>query len=183
MKNLIIFEVVCLVLLGLGFARRRNRHAKEIAELIKLPPVTTDFSTPEGAILCLEAARANKDLEAAMGCCDFVTHARLWIRESGYTPEEGEGQMLLEMTKDMEKVFRKHFEEFGWGIPAARCYFPERTPYGEGLVLVSTVKVGPDRSLFRQRILTSQTATGWRVVTPLVETPVGWRVTPRLAKP
>jgi hypothetical protein len=183
MKHLIIFELVSLVLLAILYIRRRNRPVKEIAELKKLPPVTPDFATPEGAILCLEVAHANKDLEAAVACRDFVTQARLWIHESGCTPEQFQEKLLSEMTVTMEKTFRKGIEQFGWGIPPVGCYFPQRTPYGEGLVVVSTVKVGPDRSLFRQRILTSQTATGWRVVTPLVETPNGWRVTPRLAKP
>ncbi len=177
--------IIVGVLLGIGIvvtyayrqtATRRVRE-KEIAELEKLPRVTPDFTTPEGAILCLEATYPKKDVEAAVACRDFVTEARLWLRERGGMTEQLQQETLPELTKTMEKSFRKSMEDWRPDWDKAHSYFVERTPYGDGLVVVSAVTVGPDRSLFRQRILTSQTAFGWRVVTPLILTPDGWRVT------
>jgi hypothetical protein len=183
MKVLIIVGV--LLSLGIVFAyayrqtRARRVREKEIAALERLPRVAPNFTTPEGAILCLEATYPKKDVEAAVACRDFVTEARLWLREGGAMPDPLQQKMLSGLTKTMEKCFRSSMADKVPGWDKARSYFPERTSYGEGLVAVSEVTVGPDRSLFRQRILTSQTAVGWRVVTPLVQTSDGWRVRPK----
>ena len=152
---------------------RRTSSKQEIADLEKLPPVTADFTTPEGAILCLEAACARKDLEAAVACRDFVAEATWWLRGRQTKLEKFREELLAELTKSMEKSFRQSMNNFPPGWDKARSYFVERASYGEGLVVVSEITVGPDRSLFRQRILTSLTPSGWRVVTPLVETPNG----------
>lgn len=183
MKVLIIVGVVLGNGIVVAYACRqtatRRVREKEIAGLEKLPRVAPDFTTPEGAILCLEATYPMKDVEAAVACRDFATEARLWLRERGGMTEQLQQEMLPELTKTMEKSFRKSIKYWRSDWDRAHSYFPERTPYGDGLVVVSEVTVGPDRSLFRQRILTSQTASGWRVVTPLVQTPSGWRVTPK----
>jgi hypothetical protein len=180
MKTLILlgFLIGVGALMTYAYRQRAARREREetIAELEKLPPVAQDFATPEGAILCLEAAYPKEDIEAAVACRDFATEARLWLRERGSGPEKLQEEALPELTKVMEKSFRKSHEHWVPGWDRARSYFLERTPYGVGLVVVSEVTVGPDRSLFRQRILTSQTPAGWRVVTPLVQTPDGWRV-------
>ena len=173
------------MLFGLGilvtWAYRRKSARREcekiISELEKLPPVTADFSTPEGAILCLEAASTKNDIEAAVACNDFATRAKLWLCESGITTEQLQKEMLPEMTKTMEKSFRESMRDFPSNWNKARSFFTGRSPYGDGLVVVAEVTVGPDRSLFRQRILTTETSAGWRVVTPLVHTQDGWKVT------
>jgi hypothetical protein len=178
------------LLLGAGglliFACRqlatRRKREREIAEFEKLPTVSRDFTTPEGAILCLEATYPLKDIEAAVACRDFATEARLWIQERGQASlsEEFNQTMLITLTKTMEQSFREGMEYTVPDWDKARSYFLERTPYGDGLVVVNKVAVGPDRSIFRQRILTSKTANGWRVVTPLVKTDDGWRVTSKV---
>jgi hypothetical protein len=181
MRVLIILGVLVgvgvLLIYAYRYVAARRGREKMIAELEKLPPVTPDFTTPEGAILCLEATYPKQDVEAAVACRDFTTEATLWLRESGGVSEQSQQEMLPKLTKTMEKSFRESMLDKAPGWDKARSYFLERTPYGDGLVVVSEVTVGPDRSLFRQRILTSQTAAGWRVVTPLVQTPDGWRVT------
>ena len=49
------------VLMAFAYRQRAARQERErtITELEKLAPVTPDFTTPEGAILCLEATYAN----------------------------------------------------------------------------------------------------------------------------
>jgi hypothetical protein len=181
MKPVIIFLGFLVgvgVLMTSAYRQRAARREREktIAELEKRPPLTPDFTTPEGAILCLEATYPKQDIEAAVACRDFAMEARLWLRERATVPEQLQEGMVPELAKVMEKSFRKGREHWPPGWDKARSYFLERTPYGNGLVVVSEVTVGPDRSLFRQHILTSHTAAGWRVVTPLVQTPDGWRV-------
>jgi hypothetical protein len=106
-------------------ATRRDRE-KKIAELEKLPQVTPDFATPEGAILCLEATYLKKDVEAAVACRDFVTEARVWLREErGSMGEQLQNEMLAELEKTMEKSFRKSLEDWPPNWDRARSYFIE----------------------------------------------------------
>ena len=171
----------------LAYVYRKANDARErlrlLAELGALPPVKKDFSTPEGAILCLEATYPQKDIEAAVACRDFASEARVYLQERGGLTAQQQQEMLPEITRTMEKSFRDGRSE-GWpaGWDRARSYFTKREPYGEGLIAVSEVSVGPDGSFFHQSILVSQTPQGWRVVTPLVKTPKGWKVVAPKAK-
>ena len=84
-------------------ASLRRERQRLLAELAALPPVAMDFTTPEGAILCLEDTYRKHDIEAAVACRDFVTEARLWLeRDSSYSIELL-AEMLPAMTKTMEK--------------------------------------------------------------------------------
>ena len=51
-------------------------------ELMALPKVGKDFSSPEGAILCLEDAYRKRDIEAAVAAKDFATEARRMLQKS-----------------------------------------------------------------------------------------------------
>jgi hypothetical protein len=153
-------------------------HRLTMDKLAALPPVAMDFSTAEGAILCLEDAQARKDLEAAAACRDFEAEARVWLRERGGLSEEQQQEMLPEVTKSMERAFRQS-EPQHWPSLLGRepSYFVKREPYGPDLVDVTEVSVKrSDGSMFWQHVLVSQTTRGWRVVAPLVKTPAGWRV-------
>ena len=148
----------------------RRKHQGLVAELEALPPVKKDFSTPEGAILCLEATYPKEDLEAAVNCHDFETDARLYLRDAGYSASELE-ELLPKFTEVMETTFRKVMGPGKWPTcwNKAKSYFVKREAFAEGIVIVSEITVGPDGSLFRQRIIVSKTRNGWRVVRPLID--------------
>jgi hypothetical protein len=178
--------VVVLMFLVVGaaaavyFCRRatvRRERERTLAHLASLPPVKTDFSTPEGAILCLENTYLRKDLETAVACRDFVTEAKLWLQEQGGLSEQVQVEMLPELTKTMEKSFREsRAKQWPFGWDQAKSYFVKREPYGQGLVAISETTILSDGSVYDQCILTSETSNGWRVVTPLVKSSDGWRV-------
>ena len=125
-----------------------------------------DFTTPEGAILCLEDAYRKHDIEAAVACRDFATEARLWLQQKQSYSSDLLTQMLPEITKTMERSYRESMTTL-WPIEweKAQSYFPKREPNAEGVVVVSEVTRGPDGSLLRQRLLVAETPKGWRVVT------------------
>jgi hypothetical protein len=143
----------------------RRERKKLLAELAALPPVAADFSTPEGAVLCLEETYRRRDIEAAVACRDFVTEARVWLQERGHLNQQTREEMLGPTIKAMEKSFRDALAKgptVDWA--AAKSYFTKRAPYGENLVIVSKVTQEADGSLFSQRILLTETADGWRIV-------------------
>jgi hypothetical protein len=149
---------------ALRWAARRQR-GKLLAELMALPPVKMDFSTPEGSILCLEDAYRRRDVEAAVACRDFATEAKVWLRERGNLNKQRQAEMMPEVTGTMEKSCRNGMAKncaVDW--ERAKSYFPNREPYGDGVVAVSEVTHTPDGNLWQQRILVTETAKGWRVV-------------------
>jgi hypothetical protein len=149
--------------LTLRWAAWRQRK-KLLAELMTLPPVKMDFSTPEGAILCLEDAYRRRDVETAVACRDFAAEAKVWLHERGNVSRQMKAEMLPEVTGTMEKSFRRSVAK-NWAVDweRAKSYFRNREPYGDGMVAVSEVIHTPDGNLLQQRILVAETAKGWRV--------------------
>jgi hypothetical protein len=145
-------------------ATRRQRQ-KLLAQLTAQPPVKADFSTPEGALLCLEDCYRRGDIEAAAACRDFVTEARLWLQDRGHLSRQKKEEMLPETIKAIEKSFRDGMAK---GPPvdwiAGKTYFLPHKPFAPGIVMVRKYTQVPEGALFAQRILVSQTGDGWRMV-------------------
>ena len=75
------------------------------AELMALPPVRQDFTTPEGAILCLEDAYRQRDIEAAVAAKDFKTEARLLLQKTGFK-DFIDDEMVAKTAQALELGFR-----------------------------------------------------------------------------
>jgi hypothetical protein len=168
-KAILLVAFICAVSyayhrLTLRWVAWRQRK-KLLAELVALPPVKMDFSTPEGAILCLEDAYRRRDVEAAVACRDFATEAKIWLQERGNVSREKKAEMLPEVIGTLEKSFRRGMAK-NWAVDWGRTksYFRSREPHGEGVVAVSAIMHMPDGNLSQQRVLVAETSTGWRVV-------------------
>src|SRR6266516_519949 len=96
---------------GVAYAMQQSATRRErkrlLAELATLPPVAMDFTTPEGAILCLEDAYRKHDIEAAVACRDFATEARLWLQRNPSYNSDLFAEMMPKMTKTMERSYRE----------------------------------------------------------------------------
>ncbi len=154
--------------------RRDTRREREklLAQLVSLPSVKADFSTPEGAVLCFEDACRQQDIEAAAACRDFVTEARFWLQERGHLSQEKKDAMLPETILAMEKSFRDGMAKkpaVDW--ERTKSYFLKRGPFGDGGVVVNKITQMPDGSLLSQRILVAETNKGWKIVRPLPNVP------------
>jgi hypothetical protein len=126
-----------------------------------------DFTTPEGAVLCLEDACRRRDVEAAVACRDFAAEAKVWIYERGHLSKQTQEEMLPEITKVMEKAFRDSLNK-AWPIDwqRAKSYFPNRETDNDG-VIVNEITTTPAGTVLERRILVKQTTDGWRVVKQL----------------
>jgi hypothetical protein len=152
-------------------------HNKMLAKLAALPPVTADFSTPEGAILCLEAAEASRDLESASACQDFEMWSKVWLRERMDYREEQQKVIAPELAESMEEWFRRQVLPSPQLLGVEPSFFIKRTPFGDGLIDVTEVSVKRSNgSMFWQHVLVSKTPAGWRVVGPLFRSATGWRL-------
>ena len=143
----------------------RGRRRKLLARLTAQPPVKADFSTPEGAVLCLENAIRQKDIAAAVACRDFATEARLWLQEHGHLSDEDKNAALPETIRAMEKSFR---DAVAKGLPAdwilGKTYFLKQEPFADGIVRVNKYTLVPAGDIFSQKILAAKTGDGWKMV-------------------
>jgi hypothetical protein len=146
----------------------RRQRKKLLAQLASQPPVAVDFSTPEGAVLCLEDAFRKRNIEAAVACRDFATEAKLWLQDRGHLSNEQKTASLPETIQAMEKSFRNALAK---GLPAdwilGKSYFLPHEQFAEGIVTVNKYTRVPEGGLYSQQILVAKTGNEWRTVKTL----------------
>lgn len=126
-----------------------------------------DMKTPEGAILCLEDAYSEGNLEAALACKDFETEARMLLER---LPNfEGQVDELVGTTAETLRLsFEAHFRAGAMpnfdGILHA---FPEREFLDPDTVLISEICYHPDGKLTLDRLLVTRHGDEWRVGPPM----------------
>ncbi len=124
--------------------------------------LTPSKETPEGAILLLEEAYDNDDLEKALNCKDFEKEAELMLSKMGELDQE-----LINQTAEVLKLsFIKSLEE---GMPKfgdMKRAFPKREKISENHMIITEVCYYPDGSTSRQRLNTYKTENEWKVLNP-----------------
>jgi hypothetical protein len=128
-----------------------------------------DFTTPAGAILCLEDAYRANDLEAAVACKDFLIEASVMLQSfKNLSAREGVVDELTSKTAGLlELSYRQQFEKEGFpNMTGVQCSFPKEEPFGENIVTVTEVCRYPDGGTSTQQVLVAKTEKGWRVLMP-----------------
>src|SRR5438132_9165768 len=124
--------IIVLLLVAVGavvvYAYRRSGKQRTLdevyAELRAMPPVAKDFTTPEGAILCLEDAYRRRDLDAACACKDFLIEAALLLLESA--PESaGDPAVQRQTAEVLQLSYRKEISENWPDLEGIESFFVE----------------------------------------------------------
>lgn len=149
--------------------KRRTALAAYRQALETTPDVVHDFTTPEGAIRCLEDAFRRRDLEAAIAAKDFMAEARvqlihLQMLDPDEQDEEGRTEALAQI---LRAEFDAAFESFCAEQEQIESYFADRQPYLEGIVAVTHMCFFPDGKAIRADVLVADTRRGWRVLQTL----------------
>ena len=145
-------------------ADKAQQAADEMhVELMALPEVRKDFTTPEGAILCLEDAYRRKDIEAAVAAKDFKTEARLMLEKTGFKVCIND-ETVAKTAEALELSFRAHMTARWPDFDQLESFFPKREPLSNGIVSVTEVCRFPDGLFSRQEMLVVETSDGWRVL-------------------
>ncbi|MDH3346521.1 MAG: hypothetical protein OEM02_00275 [Desulfobulbaceae bacterium] len=164
----VLFSVGAVVLIFFWAKQRGLRNGREAfyKELLELPPVVKDFSTPEGAILCLEDGYRKRDMDAVIAAKDFTTEARLMLEKAGL--HEGMDEEIVKKASDTLLVnFKSHLEKKWPDFKGVKSFFLKRDPYSDKIVIVTEACRQPNGELSQQRILVSETSQGWRVLNPV----------------
>jgi uncharacterized protein YegJ (DUF2314 family) len=126
-----------------------------------------DFSTPEGAILCLEDAYDEQDIEKAIACKNFEEEARMLLLKMN---DRFSGNEILQTTADILRVsFIRSLEEDGFPVfKDLRRAYPYRKKITDNLYLITEVCIFPDGGKSQQQIYTFKGEDGWRVLNVVV---------------
>lgn len=122
-----------------------------------------DLSTPEGAILCLEDAYNEHDIEKAVSCKDFYAEAQMLLERMGdrFTDDA----VITATAEALQLNFISSLQQEGFPVfrNIARA-FPMREKINDELYLITEVCFYPDHTKSIQRLYTSKRADEWRVI-------------------
>jgi len=130
--------------------------------------IVHDFSTPQGAILCLEDAYRAKDIEAAVRCKDFQMEARAMSEKIGASKEVMDDAVIKQLADVLELGYRGELKQKGFpDFNGVTCTFPTTEQKSDGLVVVTEECSYAGGQTSRQKLLVGKTANGWRVLNPV----------------
>lgn len=125
-----------------------------------------DLTTPEGAILALEAAYDADDLDGALACKDFRTEAEEMASSQGLPATE---EILTELAEVLKLSFVQHLQEHGMpkfhGMTSA---FPVREPLGENKYLITEICTDSKGRKSVNRLPVIKVGAEWKVLAPMV---------------
>jgi hypothetical protein len=139
-----------------------------LEQLRALPRPEKDFSTPEGAILCLEDAYRRRDIEAAVACKHFLIEGILMLLDYddnlARDPEIRQRNTLL-----AERTYRRVITESWPDLQGVESFFIGQEPYIDGVVVVKELRRLRDGSFEKLNLLVAKTRDGWRVLYPVAD--------------
>jgi hypothetical protein len=134
-----------------------------LAKLRARPPVEKDFTTPEGAILCLEDAYRRRNIESAVACKDFMIEGILMLlnydEDMVRDPEIRKRNAML-----AERTYRGKITGSWPDLEGVESFFFGRRAYTDGIVVVTEIRRLPDGSFDKLNFLAVKTRGGWRVL-------------------
>ncbi len=124
-----------------------------------------NLDTPEGAILKLENAYDQRNLEIAISCKDFDEEAKMMLKKLGKIESDHE---IVKKTAEVLKLsFLKSLQENGLpSFKGVKRAFPKREKVSDQHYIITEVCFFPDGSKSVQKLNTYKTETGWKVLSP-----------------
>lgn len=128
-----------------------------------------DFETPQGAILCLEAAYRSGNMERILECKDFRLEA-VYLLKHGLKKEEyiQDEEIMNELEETLKLAFMAEIKDNG--IPdftgISENNFGEIKIIDETYVVVEEEFTYSDGDKSKQLLVVGKSAKGWRMVSP-----------------
>lgn len=123
-----------------------------------------NLETPEGAILAIEKAYNNKDIDAAITCKDFFEEAKSLL---SVMKMEIDQDIINETAEVLKQSFINNIEENGFpDFSTVQNAFPERKKVDETHWVITEVCWYPDGGKSVQLLNTYKSPKGWVVLGP-----------------
>ena len=123
-----------------------------------------DFKTPEGAIICIENAYNEKDIQKVIECKDFNIEAQLMAQKMNCVNNP---EIIDEFCEALKLSCIKYLNDNG--MPSFKNViraFPKREQISSKHFIITEVVYYPDGSESQQKINTYLTDNGWKVLDP-----------------
>ncbi len=122
-----------------------------------------NFETPEGAILSIEEAYNDGDLDKVIECKDFIEEAKLMLKKIGKFVDEEE--VIKASAEALRLSFIKGVQENGLpNFKKIKRAFPKREKVSDNHYIITEVCIYPDGQKSIQRLNTYKTEKGWKVL-------------------
>lgn len=127
-----------------------------------------DFTTPEGAILCIEDAYDAHDLNKVIACKDFEAEARLMLSHSKQMGTLANNPEIITETEEaVRSTFIKFIDDYGFpSFKDIKRAFPLREFLNDDLCIITEVCHYPDRTKSTERLYVAQRNGEWKVLSP-----------------
>ena len=123
------------------------------------------FDTPEGAILSLEKAYNEKNIDAALACKDFYEEAKSML--TGLNMDTND-EIVASTAEVLNLSFINNLEEHGFpDFSNLQNAFIEREKVDENHWIITEVCWFPDGGKSIQKLNTYKSDTGWKVLGPV----------------
>jgi hypothetical protein len=137
-----------------------------LEELRALPAIEKNFTTPEGAILCLEEACRRHDIELACACRNFLIQGTLTMLDFDEALAR-DPQLRQKNAVLSERFFRQRLTEDWPDLTGVESFFIDCQTYTDGIVVVTQLQRSRMVSFSQHELLVAKTNDSWRVVSPL----------------
>jgi len=120
-----------------------------------------NYTTPEEAVISLEIAYTNRNLEAILASKDFETEARLILESKSY---EITDEIILEVAKLLELSLIKSLQDNDYpNFAAARREFSELNKLKDNIFFLEERIFYPDSTCHINKIFLSNNDNLWKV--------------------
>ncbi|TRW22375.1 hypothetical protein FMM05_17875 [Flavobacterium zepuense] len=122
-----------------------------------------NYDTPENAILSLEKAYSDKDLENVLNSKDFKTEAKLILEQSNFK-DDISAELIDETARLGKLLLIKALQENGFpDFSNLKCEFYNLQRFRDNIYVIEEKITYPDDSVHTTRIFLTVTDDVWKV--------------------
>ena len=124
------------------------------------------YKTPEEAIISLENAYSNNDLEAVIASKDFETEAILILEQVSNTFKITDKELIKETAELLELSLIKSLQENGFpNFENAEREFSDLQKFRDNIYVLNEKIIYPDNTSYVNKIYVINRENEWKVVT------------------
>ncbi|THD32380.1 MAG: hypothetical protein DI588_07100 [Flavobacterium johnsoniae] len=123
------------------------------------------YETPEKAIISLELAYTNQDLDAIMSSKDFVAESLILLERATYNYDTSDTSIVEETAELLKLSLIQHLQENGFpNFENAKREFTEIQHLKDNIYYLEEILLYPDNTSFKSKVYLSNTDGLWKIV-------------------